>query len=227
MPVMRKGKLAMKWLKEQSREFYDVDIHALIWRWKLQRREMVTMLRSRDGIFRGPASFCCMTHVLVSVIIPVLKKKALHVNSLSHIYVYIYIFITPTWIHTHTYICIMLFSIFIYKEYSTSLIEHIYLSLSWDSVNEESTKHSDCKFLAYAIVGWQLTISTDSISTLSLYIYIYNIYIYIYIYISCAKVFLCLEFLHIPSRIVGNETKGKLNLKMASIFLSKNLGNRK
>ena len=40
-------------------------------------REMVTMLKSRDVIHRGPTSFWCMIHVPVSVIIPVLKKKAL------------------------------------------------------------------------------------------------------------------------------------------------------
>ena len=40
-------------------------------------REIVTMLRSRDVIHRVPASFCCMIHVPESVIIPILKKKAL------------------------------------------------------------------------------------------------------------------------------------------------------
>ena len=40
------------------------------------RQLMVTMLRSRDGIHRGPASFWCIIHVPESVIISVLKKKA-------------------------------------------------------------------------------------------------------------------------------------------------------
>ena len=37
----------------------------------------MTMLRSRDVIHGGLASFLCIIHVPVSVIIPVLKKKAL------------------------------------------------------------------------------------------------------------------------------------------------------
>ena len=40
-------------------------------------RETVTMLRSRDVIIRGPASFWYMTDVPVSVIIFVPKKKTL------------------------------------------------------------------------------------------------------------------------------------------------------
>ena len=40
-------------------------------------RETVTMLRSRDVIHRRPVSFLWMIHVSLSVIIPVLKKKAL------------------------------------------------------------------------------------------------------------------------------------------------------
>ena len=44
-------------------------------------RETMTMLRSRDVIQSGSASFWCMIHSLVSVIIPVLKKKALFFDS--------------------------------------------------------------------------------------------------------------------------------------------------
>ena len=40
-------------------------------------RETVTMLRSRDVINGGPTSFWYMIHVPESIIIPVLKKKAL------------------------------------------------------------------------------------------------------------------------------------------------------
>ena len=40
-------------------------------------KEMVTMLRSRGVIPRGPVSFWCMIYVPVSVIMTVLKKKAL------------------------------------------------------------------------------------------------------------------------------------------------------
>ena len=42
------------------------------------------MLKSRDVIHRGLASFLCMIHVTVSVIIPVLKKKALLFDSPSY-----------------------------------------------------------------------------------------------------------------------------------------------
>ena len=48
-------------------------------------REMVTMLRSRDMIHREPASFRCMIQVSVSVIISVLKKKALLFDSSTDI----------------------------------------------------------------------------------------------------------------------------------------------
>ena len=66
----------MKWLKEVSKEFYEVK-HCLL-------REMVTMLRSRDMIHWGPASFWFIILVPMSVITPALKKKALffiHPNS--------------------------------------------------------------------------------------------------------------------------------------------------
>ena len=49
-------------------------------------RKIVTMSRSREVIHRGSASFCCMIHVPVTVIIPVLKKKILFL----YIYIYIY-----------------------------------------------------------------------------------------------------------------------------------------
>ena len=47
-------------------------------------REMVTMLRRRDVIHSGPASFWCMIHVPVSVIILVLNKKALLLDLPSY-----------------------------------------------------------------------------------------------------------------------------------------------
>ena len=47
-------------------------------------RQMMTMLRNRDVILRGPALFWCMIYVPVSIIIPVLKKKALHFDSSSY-----------------------------------------------------------------------------------------------------------------------------------------------
>ena len=54
-------------------------------------RDMVTMLRSRDVIYRRPASIWCVNLVHVSVIIPVQKKSALLFDSLSYIYIYIYV----------------------------------------------------------------------------------------------------------------------------------------
>ena len=47
-------------------------------------RETVTMLRSRDVIHRGLVSFRCMIHVLVSLIIPELKKRAKLFDSPSY-----------------------------------------------------------------------------------------------------------------------------------------------
>ena len=44
-------------------------------------RETVTEWSSRDVIHRGPASFLCMIHVPVLVIIPVLNKMALLFRS--------------------------------------------------------------------------------------------------------------------------------------------------
>ena len=69
------GKTAvMKWFKEQSTEFYKVGYMLSFEDGKLLLWETLTMLRSRDVIHRGQASFWCMIHVLVSVIIPALKK---------------------------------------------------------------------------------------------------------------------------------------------------------
>ena len=51
----------------------------------------VAMLTSWDVIHRGSASFWCMMHVPVLIIIPVLKKKALLFDSPSCIYIYIFI----------------------------------------------------------------------------------------------------------------------------------------
>ena len=66
----------MKWLKEQSTEFYKEEIHVLIRKWNIaiESREIVTLLRSKDGI-----------HILG------LKKKALlftHPRRLKYINLY-------------------------------------------------------------------------------------------------------------------------------------------
>ena len=50
-------------------------------------REKETMLRSRDVIHRGSASFWWMIHVFVSVVIAGLKKKGLLFDSSSYIYI--------------------------------------------------------------------------------------------------------------------------------------------
>ena len=49
-------------------------------------RETETMLRIKDVIHIGQVSFWCMIDDPVSVIIPVLKKKALLFDSPSYIY---------------------------------------------------------------------------------------------------------------------------------------------
>ena len=54
-------------------------------------KEMMTMLRSRDVIHSGPASFWCMIHVPVLLIIPVQKKNTSLFDLPSFIYIYIYI----------------------------------------------------------------------------------------------------------------------------------------
>ena len=73
----------MKLFKEQSTEFHEEGIHVHIRRGDiLLLRETLTILRSKDIIHRWSASFWEMIHVYVSVIIPLLKKKALTINSL-------------------------------------------------------------------------------------------------------------------------------------------------
>ena len=52
-----------KWHKEESKEFYDAGIQALIW------RRSIPILRSRDVIHRGLALFLCMIYALELVII--------------------------------------------------------------------------------------------------------------------------------------------------------------
>ena len=54
-------------------------------------RETETMLRRRNVIHSELASFLCMIHVPVSVIIPVLKKKVSYFFIYPYIYIYIYI----------------------------------------------------------------------------------------------------------------------------------------
>ena len=60
----------------QKTEFYEPEIHVLVCGGSLLLIETVTVLRSWDVIHRRPASFWCMIHAPVSVIIPVLKKNA-------------------------------------------------------------------------------------------------------------------------------------------------------
>ena len=54
------------------------------------KREMVTMLRSRDVNLRRPASFWITIHVPMLVIISVLKKKALFLDSPSYLWITCY-----------------------------------------------------------------------------------------------------------------------------------------
>ena len=66
-----------KWLKEQSTEFYEAGIYALIRRCNIAIERNDGSVENRDGTHRGLASFRSIIYVPVSVIIPILKKKAL------------------------------------------------------------------------------------------------------------------------------------------------------
>ena len=77
MPVTRKWKLqGWRGSKNNEQNFMRQGYMLSFENGTLLVREMVTMLRSRDVILSGPASFWCMIHVPVLVIIPVQKKKA-------------------------------------------------------------------------------------------------------------------------------------------------------
>ena len=90
MPVMRKWKL-LWWSgsKNSQQHFSRLEYMLLFEGGKLLLRETVTMLRSRDVIHRGPAWFSCIIHVPASVIILVLKKKALIFDLSSYIFILI------------------------------------------------------------------------------------------------------------------------------------------
>ena len=78
MLVMRKWKLHRGSGSKKSQQNFTKQRYMLSFEGRtLLVRETLTMLISRDVIHRGSASFLCMIHVLVSVIIPVLKKKSI------------------------------------------------------------------------------------------------------------------------------------------------------
>ena len=79
IPVMRKRNLVWKNGSNKSTEFYGTGKHALIQRWN------IAIEINGDVIYRGPASFWCMIHFPVLVIIPVLKKMALLFDSYSYL----------------------------------------------------------------------------------------------------------------------------------------------
>ena len=99
MPVMRKWKL-QRWSGSKnsqlgfSRLGYMLSFECEI----LQLGEMVTMLRRKNVIHRGLASFWCMMHVLLSIL--VLKKNSTF--WLTHVYIYIYIYIGSNFKHKLT-----------------------------------------------------------------------------------------------------------------------------
>ena len=74
----------INWLNEQSIDFTRLEYMFSFEGGTLLLRETVTMLRSKDVIYWGLASFWFMIHVLMLVIIPVLKKKALFFYSPSY-----------------------------------------------------------------------------------------------------------------------------------------------
>ena len=65
-------------------------------------REMVTMMRSRDVIHKGPASIWCMIHISVSVIIPIGITFWL-ILIYTYIYIYIYIYLH---VYIYIYVCV-------------------------------------------------------------------------------------------------------------------------
>ena len=86
----------MKWLKEQSTEFYAAGIHALIRMWNIaieRNDDYVEKL----GCDPQRTSFILIydiysyIYIYIYDIMPVLKKNGLLFNSLSYTYIYIYI----------------------------------------------------------------------------------------------------------------------------------------
>ena len=72
-----KSAVSKKSLKEHSTKFHVARIHVLIRKGDIVIERNGDEFESKDMIHRGPASFWHMIHDPVSVIIPVLKKKAL------------------------------------------------------------------------------------------------------------------------------------------------------
>ena len=89
MLVTMKWKL-LRWsgLKIRQQNFTRQGYMLSFKRRTLQLIEMMSMLSGRDVIHRRLASFWCMINVTVSVIIPILKKKALLFYSPSYINLY-------------------------------------------------------------------------------------------------------------------------------------------
>ena len=81
-------KTAVKWLKEQSTEFYEAGIHALIQRWNIAIERNGDYVENLGCDPQRTSFILCMIHVPVSVIILLLKKKAL---LLMYPCIYIYI----------------------------------------------------------------------------------------------------------------------------------------
>ena len=105
MPVTRKWKRQWSSGSENSQQNFAKQIYMFSFEGgTLLSRETVTMLRSRDVIHRGPASFWYRLHYPVSVVILVLKKKELLFVSAFSIYIYIYITFTPHSSHIYIYI---------------------------------------------------------------------------------------------------------------------------
>ena len=98
MPVTRKWKL--QWWSGSKNSQHNFTRQECMLSFKgatLLLRETVTMLRSRNVIHKEPASFSCMIHVPVSIIIPVLKKNVYFLTPLVCLYI-----ITIIWPKWHT-----------------------------------------------------------------------------------------------------------------------------
>ena len=78
----------MKWLKQQSTEFYEAWIHTLIRRWNIDTERSYV---EKEGYDSKRTSFILMYDICFCVIIPILKKKPLLFDSPSIIIIIIII----------------------------------------------------------------------------------------------------------------------------------------
>ena len=156
MPVTRKWK-SQGWsgLKNSQQNFTRQGYMLLFEDRTLLLKETVTMMKSRDVIHIEPASFW---YISVSVIIHVLKKKALLFGS-PRLYIYIYIYIYHQHVALQARISLILSlslslsSLSLSLSLSLSIYLSIYLSLSLSP------------FVSIGHCFWQFLLTTSCIRT--------------------------------------------------------------